>query len=54
MLHLRLITPADKTDAVVHLIENTIGTTHLVVLTGAARDPAGRCCRRCRGLSSAT
>ncbi|MFI9175608.1 DUF389 domain-containing protein [Streptomyces lincolnensis] len=41
MLHLRLITPADKTDAVVHLIENTIGTTHLVVMAGAARDPAG-------------
>lgn len=41
MLHLRLITPAEKTDDVVHLIENTIGTTHLVVLPGAARNPAG-------------
>jgi uncharacterized hydrophobic protein (TIGR00271 family) len=41
MLHLRLITPADKTDAVVHLIETTIGTAHLVVMAGAARDPAG-------------
>jgi uncharacterized hydrophobic protein (TIGR00271 family) len=41
MLHLRLITPADKTDAVVRLIESTVGTTHLVVMPGAARNPAG-------------
>ncbi|WP_328501966.1 DUF389 domain-containing protein [Streptomyces sp. NBC_00457] len=41
MLHLRLITPAGKTDDVVCLIENTVGTTHLVVLPGAARNPAG-------------
>jgi uncharacterized hydrophobic protein (TIGR00271 family) len=41
MLHLRLITPAEKTDAVVRLIENTVGTTHLVVLPDAARNPAG-------------
>ncbi|WP_405973630.1 DUF389 domain-containing protein [Streptomyces sp. NBC_00988] len=41
MLHLRLITPADKTDAVVQLIETTVGTAHLVVMTGAARSPAG-------------
>ncbi|MGW4755303.1 DUF389 domain-containing protein [Streptomyces chartreusis] len=41
MLHLRLITPSDKTDDVVRLIENTVGTTHLVVLSGAARNPAG-------------
>ncbi|MFI7338648.1 DUF389 domain-containing protein [Streptomyces sp. NPDC050085] len=41
MLHLRLITPADKTDAVVRLIESTIGTTHLAVVPGAARNPAG-------------
>ncbi|MFI9768351.1 DUF389 domain-containing protein [Streptomyces sp. NPDC052415] len=41
MLHLRLITPPDKTDAVVGLIESTVGTTHLVVLKGAARTPAG-------------
>ncbi|MEU3828531.1 DUF389 domain-containing protein [Streptomyces sp. SID486] len=41
MLHLRLITPADRTDEVVRLIETTIGTTHLVVLPGAARAPAG-------------
>ncbi|NEB77379.1 DUF389 domain-containing protein [Streptomyces sp. SID14478] len=41
MLHLRLITPADTTDAVVRLIEDTVGTTHLAVLPGAARNPAG-------------
>ncbi|MEU0046355.1 DUF389 domain-containing protein [Streptomyces werraensis] len=41
MLHLRLITPAGRTEEVVRLIEGTRGTTHLCVLTGAARDPAG-------------
>ncbi|MGW1779153.1 DUF389 domain-containing protein [Streptomyces sp. NPDC002143] len=41
MLHLRLITPSDRTDDVVRLIERTVGTTHLVVLPGAARNPAG-------------
>ncbi|MFE1313513.1 DUF389 domain-containing protein [Streptomyces sp. NPDC058755] len=41
MLHLRLITPAEKTDEVVRLIEQTVGTTHLVVLPKAARNPAG-------------
>ncbi|MER5971907.1 DUF389 domain-containing protein [Streptomyces sp. NPDC002055] len=41
MLHLRLIVPADRTDDVVALLERTVGTAHLAVLTGAARDPAG-------------
>jgi hypothetical protein len=41
MLHLRLITPAEKTDAAVRLIDGTIGTTHLCVLPGAARNPSG-------------
>ncbi|KUM74886.1 DUF389 domain-containing protein [Streptomyces curacoi] len=41
MLHLRLITPADRTDDVVRLIENTVGATHLVVLPGVARNPSG-------------
>lgn len=41
MLHLRMITPPDRTDAVVQVIEATVGTTHLAVLTGAARVPAG-------------
>ncbi|MHC3468382.1 DUF389 domain-containing protein [Streptomyces sp. 7R007] len=41
MLHLRLITPSATTDDVVRLIEKTVGTTHLVVVPGAARNPAG-------------
>jgi len=41
MLHLRLITPASRTRQVVSLLESTVGTAHLVVLSGAARDPAG-------------
>ncbi|MFD9098226.1 DUF389 domain-containing protein [Streptomyces collinus] len=41
MLHLRLITPSDKTDDVVRLIDRTVGTTHLAVVPGAARNPAG-------------
>ncbi|MGH4032632.1 DUF389 domain-containing protein [Actinomycetota bacterium Odt1-20B] len=41
MLHLRLITPADRTDEVVRLIEKTTGTTHLAVVPGAARNPVG-------------
>ncbi|MFF7368227.1 DUF389 domain-containing protein [Streptomyces tricolor] len=41
MLHLRLISPPERTDEVVRLIENTVGTTHLVVLPGTARNPAG-------------
>ncbi|MEV0638803.1 DUF389 domain-containing protein [Streptomyces sp. NPDC050619] len=41
MLHLRLITPSDQTDAVVRLIDSTVGATHLVVLPSAARNPAG-------------
>lgn len=41
MLHLRLITPADRTSEVVQLIEKTVGTTHLAVVPGAARNPPG-------------
>ncbi|MFJ9540341.1 DUF389 domain-containing protein [Streptomyces sp. NPDC101225] len=41
MLHLRLITPSGTTDDVVRLLERTVGTAHLVVLPGVARDPAG-------------
>ncbi|MER7793964.1 DUF389 domain-containing protein [Streptomyces sp. NPDC097640] len=41
MLHLRLIVPADRTEKVVHTVEQTVGTTHLVVLPGAARNPVG-------------
>ncbi|MFI5666767.1 DUF389 domain-containing protein [Streptomyces sp. NPDC051704] len=41
MLHLRLITPADRTKAVISAIESTVGTTHLVVLPGTALEPPG-------------
>ncbi|WP_405389118.1 DUF389 domain-containing protein [Streptomyces sp. NBC_01102] len=41
MLHLRLIVPADRTEEVLKLLEHTIGTAHLAVLSGAARSPAG-------------
>jgi len=41
MLHLRLITPATGTEEVVSLLQSTVGTAHLVVLPGAARDPEG-------------
>ncbi|MGR8008882.1 DUF389 domain-containing protein [Streptomyces hypolithicus] len=41
MLHLHLIVPADLTDDVVHTIEKTVGTTHLAVVQGAARNPSG-------------
>ncbi|MEU9856030.1 DUF389 domain-containing protein [Streptomyces sp. NPDC047974] len=41
MLHLRMIVPQDRTEAVTELIASTVGTTHVVVLPGAARDPAG-------------
>ncbi|WP_406272156.1 DUF389 domain-containing protein [Streptomyces sp. NBC_00191] len=41
MLHLRLIVPADQTDEVVRTVERTVGTTHLAVVPGAARNPQG-------------
>lgn len=41
MLHLRLIVPTDRTERVVDTVEKTVGTTHLVVLAGAARHPSG-------------
>ncbi|MFF8842412.1 DUF389 domain-containing protein [Streptomyces sp. NPDC015127] len=41
MLHLRLITPADRTAEVVSVLEKTVGTAHLVVVPGAAREPRG-------------
>ncbi|MFI8369312.1 DUF389 domain-containing protein [Streptomyces sp. NPDC085466] len=41
MLHLRMIVPPDRTEDVTALIGSTVGTTHLVVLPGAARNPAG-------------
>ncbi|MFI0788197.1 DUF389 domain-containing protein [Streptomyces lydicus] len=41
MLHLRLMVPADRTEGVVELLETTVGTAHLAVLSGAAREPRG-------------
>jgi uncharacterized hydrophobic protein (TIGR00271 family) len=41
MLHLRIILPSDRTEEAVQLIEKTVGTAHVVVLPGAARDPSG-------------
>ncbi|MFJ2177294.1 DUF389 domain-containing protein [Streptomyces sp. NPDC101062] len=41
MLHLRLLVPADRTDEVVRAVESTVGTAHLAVVPGAARDPHG-------------
>ncbi|MFD7627089.1 DUF389 domain-containing protein [Streptomyces sp. NPDC059851] len=41
MLHLRIMTPHDRTGAVLALIDRTVGTTHVAVLSGAARDPVG-------------
>ncbi|MEV0368509.1 DUF389 domain-containing protein [Streptomyces sp. NPDC050636] len=41
MLHLRLIVPEDRTEDVLRLLETTVGTTHLAVMAGAARDPQG-------------
>ncbi|MFE2923466.1 DUF389 domain-containing protein [Streptomyces goshikiensis] len=41
MLHLRLIVPPDRTQSALSAIESTVGTTHVVVLPGAARDPEG-------------
>ncbi|WP_328895820.1 DUF389 domain-containing protein [Streptomyces sp. NBC_00236] len=41
MLHLRLIVPSDRTGEVTDLLEGTVGTAHLAVLPGVARDPVG-------------
>ncbi|WP_392672099.1 DUF389 domain-containing protein [Streptomyces sp. LN785] len=41
MLHLRLIVPTGRTDEVVRLVERSVGATHLVLMPGAALDPAG-------------
>ncbi|OEU90551.1 hypothetical protein DB35_05100 [Streptomyces abyssalis] len=41
MLHLRLISPSSRTGEVTSLLESTVGTAHLVMLPGAARDPVG-------------
>ncbi|MFE9255051.1 DUF389 domain-containing protein [Streptomyces sp. NPDC006879] len=41
MLHLRMITPQDRTEEVLALVDRTVGTTHVAVFAGVGRDPAG-------------
>ncbi|MFD9943991.1 DUF389 domain-containing protein [Nonomuraea sp. NPDC059023] len=41
MLHLRLICPPGRTDEVLTVLEECPGITNIVVLPGAAREPAG-------------
>ncbi|MEV0196427.1 DUF389 domain-containing protein [Nonomuraea sp. NPDC050691] len=41
MLHLRLITPSSRTAEVTSVLEGCTGATNIVVLPGAAREPAG-------------
>lgn len=41
MLHLRLMAPEDRRDAVLALLDGTVGVTHIAVLPGAARTPPG-------------
>ncbi|TMR08635.1 DUF389 domain-containing protein [Nonomuraea turkmeniaca] len=41
MLHLRLISPAARTDEVTAVLQNSPGVTNIVVLPGAARQPRG-------------
>ncbi|MBW4717014.1 DUF389 domain-containing protein [Saccharothrix obliqua] len=41
MLHLRAVCPVDLTDRVLAALKEHPGTTHVVVLRGAAVDPAG-------------
>jgi len=41
MLHLRAVSPAEHTDAVLRLLREQPGATHVVLLRGAAVEPAG-------------
>ncbi|MFG1937754.1 DUF389 domain-containing protein [Micromonospora tulbaghiae] len=41
MLHIRVIAPADRSSEIADLLAADPGVTHLVVLPGAARQPAG-------------
>ncbi|WP_433076119.1 DUF389 domain-containing protein [Dactylosporangium sp. CA-052675] len=41
MLHLRVISPPEETERVVELLTAEAGATNVVVLAGAAREPAG-------------
>jgi len=41
VLHLRIISPPDRTARVERLLADSVAVTHVVVLPGVARDPAG-------------
>jgi uncharacterized hydrophobic protein (TIGR00271 family) len=41
MLHVRVVSPAEHTDAVVRLLRDEPGATHMVLLRGAAVEPPG-------------
>ena len=41
MQHLRVVSPAEQTDAVLRVVREQPGATHVVVLRGAAVEPAG-------------
>jgi uncharacterized hydrophobic protein (TIGR00271 family) len=41
VLHLRVISPTDRTDKVVEVLDSAAGVTNVVLLPGAARRPAG-------------
>ncbi|MGI5130730.1 DUF389 domain-containing protein [Pseudonocardia sp. CA-107938] len=41
MMHLRVLSPPDRTDAVLDAVLGQIGATHVVALRGAAVQPAG-------------
>ncbi|GAA0420470.1 hypothetical protein Acor_30440 [Acrocarpospora corrugata] len=41
MLHVRVISPAERTDEAVGMLRQATGLTNLVVLPGVAREPAG-------------
>jgi uncharacterized hydrophobic protein (TIGR00271 family) len=41
VLHLRIISPPDRTPDVERVLADSVGTTHVVVMPGVARDPAG-------------
>ena len=41
MLHLRIISPTDRTSQVEQLLAREVTATHVVIVPGAARDPGG-------------
>ncbi|WP_283138668.1 DUF389 domain-containing protein [Rhizohabitans arisaemae] len=41
MLHVRVISPGDRTEQVVRILTSDLGITNVIVLPGAAREPVG-------------